>query len=116
MTVQSFGTGRVAVDLAGDLAAALFLAQLHEDGDRRHAVLEFRRQLGAVEAALEFLGDEVRRELAGAKARVRHHRLEERHVVLDAVDVEMVERVGHEVDRRPRASAAWVQSLAIIGS
>ena len=64
----------------------------------------------------KFLGDEGGGQLALAPARMLHDRGEERDVVADALDGEGVERVGLRVDRRDRASAPWVTSLAIIGS
>ena len=69
-----------------------------------------------MEAVGEFLGDEAGREFAGAPARMRHQRRQERNIVADAVDDEGVERVGLRVDRLLRAWRAWVTSLAIIGS
>ena len=69
-----------------------------------------------LEAALELLGDEAGRQRALAPARVLHQRGQERDVVLDAVDDEGIERVGLQRRWPPRASAAWVTSLAIIGS
>ena len=68
-----------------------------------------------VEAVREFLGDEAGRKLAGAPARMRHQRREERDVVADAVDREGIERFGLRVDRGSRVGAC-VTSLAIIGS
>jgi hypothetical protein len=52
------------VHLPRNLAPAIFFAQMHEDADRRHPVLELWRQLCAVKAALEFFGDEVGRQLS----------------------------------------------------
>ena len=66
-------------------------------------------------AVRKFLGDEAGREPALAPARMPHQGGEERDVVLDAVDHEVVERLGHGVDRCERVGAQ-VQSLAIIGS
>ena len=70
----------------------------------------------AMEAVGELLGDEAGRQLAGAPARMRHQRRQERNIVANAVDDEGIERVGLRVDRLASRVGAWVTSLAIIGS
>ena len=63
-----------------------------------------------------FLGDEAGRQPPFAPARMAHQRRQERNIVLDAVDDELVERVRHRIDRLLSRVGAQVQSLAIIGS
>ena len=46
-----------------------------------------------------FLGDEAGRKPPFPPARMAHQRGQERHVVLDAVDDEAVERIRHRIDR-----------------
>src|SRR5262249_56811393 len=55
--------------------------------------------LASAESAGKFLGDERGRQPAGAEALVLHHRGEERNVVPDALDRELVERIRLRVDR-----------------
>src|SRR5262249_12700474 len=63
--------------------------------------LALRRR--AFETARKFLGNESRAQLAGAPARMLHHRSKERDIVADALDSEAVERLGLCVDRlKPR--------------
>ncbi len=105
-----------AIELAGNGALAL----AHHVIDRRRDRSQQPRLLALrhlrMEAAGEFLGDEAGRQLAGAPARMRHQRGEERHVVADAVDVERVERFAPARRSPARGVGAWVTSLAIIGS
>ena len=72
--------------------------------------------LDRLETVRKFLRDEAGRQPALAPARMLHQRRQERHVVLDAVDHEFVERIGHRIDRRKPGRAPRCTSLAIIGS
>ena len=69
----------------------------HRDGGQHLRALALGRD--GVEAVGKFLGDEAGGQLAGAPARMRHQRRQERNVVADAVDDKCIERVGLRVDR-----------------
>src|SRR3546814_9521984 len=83
----------------------------------RHRDEDLPRLLGdlhALEAVGKDLGDEAGREVAGAEARVGHHRRQEGDVVVDATDAVGVERRLHGVDRlQPRSEehTSELQSL-----
>ena len=82
-----------------DVAAAGVAEVIDRTGDRGQ-----RDQIGAfrgarLEAVRKLFLDEAGRELARAPARMLHHRSQEWHVVLDAIDIESVERPGLSLDR-----------------
>ena len=107
---------RLAGHLVGDLAAAGIVLVVDHGSDGRDDVQLLTLRRARLEAVRELFGDEAGRQRALAPARVLHQRGEERDVVLDAVDIEgcRAPRPGHRSP--PRASGAWVTSLAIIGS
>src|SRR5262249_6811276 len=84
---------RAARELAGNLSLSLADREIDRGGDRGHQIGDLACGLASAESAGKFLGDERGRQPAGAEALVLHHRGEERNVVPDALDRELVERI-----------------------
>ncbi len=89
-----------------DVAAARVAQMIDRTSDRgeRRQILAFGRRAAAKPSGNSSLMKPVEM-LARAPARMLHHRGEERHVVLDAVDIEGVERRRTAHRSRRRASA-----------
>ena len=81
-----------------DAAATCIPQVVDHTGDRgdRHQILALR--LARYEAVWELFLDEPSRNLARSPSWMLHHRGKERHVVLDTIDIEGIERRGLRID------------------
>ncbi len=100
--------GQRAGQAIADLPRPRRQLALHEHRRRGHRVRLEGRRRDAVEAVREFVDDVVGGELAGLKPGLVHHRGQERHIVAQALDVEILQRPAHAGDgvqtrRRPAA-------------
>src|SRR5664280_1357594 len=87
-SAQAVTRDALPAHLAGNFPLALAEHMIDRDRDDGEHFGPLTLRLMRVEAFGEFLGDEAGGELAGAPARMRHHRRQERDVVADAIDHE----------------------------
>ena len=91
---------RTARQLAGDLHGTVGVDLVHVNRDGGKLGATRIGKFDTMEAIGIFLRDEARGDIARAPARMLHDRAEERNVVTDALDAELIERDRHMVDGR----------------